>query len=141
MNKYVFSELTVGHTESFEVVVTKEMEDAFRSITGDLNPLHQDDVFARQAGNGKFKGHVCFGMLTASFYSTLAGVYLPGEHSLIHSLDIKFQKPVYAGDKLVVTGEIADKEDGLKLILVKAQIKNQRAQSVSKAAIKILCLE
>lgn len=141
MNEYVYTELIVGHTESFEVVVTKQMEDAFRNITGDFNPLHQDDAFACQAGNGKFKGHVCFGMLTASFYSTLAGVYLPGKNSLIHSLDIKFQKPVYAGDKLTVTGEIADKEDGLKLILVKAQIKNQRAQSVSKATINIICME
>lgn len=141
MNEYVFSELAVGHTERFEVTVTKEMEDSFRNITGDINPLHQDDTFACQAGNGKFRGHVCFGMLTASFYSTLAGVYLPGKHSLIHSLDIKFQKPVYVGDKLTVTGEIVDKQEGLNLILVKAEIKNQKSQSVSKAAIKVLCLE
>ena len=97
-------------------------------------------MHARRGGR-KFKGHVCFGMLTASFYSTLAGVYLPGKYSLIHSLNIKFQKPVYAGDKLAVTGEIVDKQDGLKLILVKAEIKNQKLQSVSKAAIKVLCLE
>ena len=50
MNEYVFSELTVGHKESFEVIVTKEMEDSFRDITGDTNPLHQDDTFACQAG-------------------------------------------------------------------------------------------
>lgn len=141
MNEYVFSELTVGYAESFEVIVTKEMEDSFRRITGDINPLHQDDAFACQTGNGRFKGHVCFGMLTASFYSTLAGVYLPGKHSLIHSLDIKFQKPVYVGDKLTVTGEIANKQEGLNLIIIKADIKNQKLQSVSKATIKVLCLE
>lgn len=140
MNEYIFSELAVGHVESFEVTITKEMEDSFRNMTGDINPLHQDDEFARKIGNGKFDSHVCFGMLTASFYSTLAGVYLPGKHSLIHSLDIKFQKPVYAGDKLIITGEIVDKQDELKLIHVKAGIKNQKSQSVSKAAMKVLCL-
>ena len=141
MNEYNFSDLIIGHTERFEVIVTKEMEDCFRNITGDINPLHQDDVFACRSGKGKFKGHVCFGMLTASFYSTLAGVYLPGKHSLIHSLDIKFQKPVYVGDQLTVSGKITDKQNELQLILIKAEIRNQKSQSVSRATIKVLCLE
>lgn len=141
MNEYLFSELSIGHTESFHITVTEEMENSFRNITGDINPLHQDDAFACQIGDGKFERHVCFGMLTASFYSTLAGVYLPGKYSLIHSLDIKFQKPVYAGDTLTVTGKLVDRQEELKLILVRAEIRNQKSQSVSKATIKILCLK
>lgn len=140
MNEYRFEDLKAGQAESFEVLVTKDMEDRFRELTGDINPLHRDDSFARGVGDGKFSGHVVFGMLTASFYSTLAGVYLPGKYSLIHSLDIKFQKPVYAGDKLTVRGEVADKQEGLRLILVKAVIKNERNESVSKAEMKILVL-
>ena len=141
MNEYEFSDLEIGQTKSFEVVITKDMENIFRKLTGDINPLHQDDGYAKQIGNGKFEGHVCFGMLTASFYSTLAGVHLPGKYSLIHSLDIKFQKPVYAGDNLIVTGIITDKQEGLNLVQIKAEIKNQKLQSVSKAAIKVLCLK
>lgn len=141
MNEYRYEDLKIGQTESFEIQVTEDMEERFRELTGDINPLHRDDSFARDIGEGKFKGHVTFGMLTASFYSTLAGVYLPGKNSLIHSLDIKFQKPVYAGDKLVVCGEVVDKQDGLKLIQVKAVIKNERNESVSRAAIKILVLK
>lgn len=141
MNEYEFSDLKIGQTESFEVVITKDMENVFRMLTGDINPLHQDDSYAKQIGNGKFEEHVCFGMLTASFYSTLAGVHLPGKYSLIHSLDIKFQKPVYAGDNLIVTGKITDKQEGLNLVQIKAEIKNQKSQSVSKAAIKVLCLK
>lgn len=141
MNEYRFGDLKIGQTESFEVQITKEMEDRFRELTGDVNPLHRDDSFARETGDGKFKGHIAFGMLTASFYSTLAGVYLPGKNSLIHSLDIKFQKPVYAGDRLSVRGEVADKQDGLKLIRVKAVIRNQNNESVSRAEIKILVME
>lgn len=141
MNEYRYEDLKIGQTESFEIQVTEDMEERFRELTGDINPLHRDDSFARDIGEGKFKGHVTFGMLTASFYSTLAGVYLPGKNSLIHSLDIKFQKPVYAGDKLVVSGEVVDKQDGLKLIQVKAVIRNERNESVSRAAIKILVLK
>lgn len=141
MNEYRYEDLKIGQTESFEIQVTEDMEERFRELTGDINPLHRDDSFARDIGEGKFKSHVTFGMLTASFYSTLAGVYLPGKNSLIHSLDIKFQKPVYAGDKLVVSGEVVDKQDGLKLIQVKAVIRNERNESVSRAAIKILVLK
>lgn len=140
MNEYTYEELYIGQEQNFVIQVTQELEDAFRKITGDINPLHKDDLFAEEIGQGKFHSHVTFGMLTASFYSTLAGVYIPGKYSLIHSLDIKFQKPVYAGDKLTVTGKIADKQDELKLIQVKATIKNQNAQNVSKADMKILVM-
>lgn len=141
MNEYIFQDLYPGQTESFQVTMTKELEDCFRQMTGDVNPLHLYDQFAEEIGNGKFKSHVTFGMLTASFYSTLAGVYLPGKYSLIHSLDIKFQKPVYMGDQLTIVGEITGKQDELRLIQIKATIKNQKGQKVSQAEMKVLVLK
>ena len=140
MNEYTYSDIQTGLSESFSAQITKDMEDSFRSITGDENPLHKDDDFARSVSQ-KYSGHVSFGMLTASFYSTLAGMYIPGKYSLIHSLeDIKFLKPVYAGDTLTVTGTVEDKNDALKLIMVKALIKNQDGEKVSSAKIKIIVL-
>ncbi len=92
--------------------------------------------------NGKYSSHVSFGMLTASLYSTIAGVYLPGKNSLIHSFDeISFLNPVFVGDKLTVTGEIVDKQDDLKLICIKATIKNQDNKLVSRAKMKVLVLQ
>lgn len=141
MNEYIFDEIQIGHTESFQVGITQDMEDEFRRRTGDINPLHQSDEFARKAGEGRFRGHIVFGMLTASFYSTLAGVYLPGKYSLIHSLETKFLKPVYAGDRLTVTGQVTARQEDLKLIIVKAVITNQEGRKVSTANIKILMME
>ena len=142
MNEYTFDEITVGQSESFVRTVTPEMEDAFRAITGDENPLHRDDDFAREIGEGRFPSHVAFGMLTASFYSTLAGMYLPGKYSLIHSFDrIDFKKPVFSGDELTITGTVRAKLDDLKLLFVDAVIRNQKNQVVSKAGIKVLVLK
>ena len=142
MNEYNFSDLREGMSESFTKTVTEEMERCFRQITGDMNPLHSDDSFATQIMGGQFVKHVSFGMLTASLYSTLAGVYLPGKFSLIHSFEeLSFTKPVYAGDTLTVLGEIAEKWDGLNMILVKARIKNEQGKTVSKAKIKIKVLQ
>ena len=103
MNEYTIEEIQVGMSASFKKLITKEMEDSFRVITGDENPLHKEDDFALEISGGNFKGHAAFGMLTASFYSTVAGMYLPGKYSLIHSFDeISFMKPVFVGDELVI---------------------------------------
>ena len=48
MNEYTFAELSVGMKASFQRKVTPEMEDLFRRISGDENPLHRDDDFARE---------------------------------------------------------------------------------------------
>lgn len=142
MNSYRFDEIEVGLKASFERTITTEMETQFREITGDDNPLHRDDDFAVRVGGGKFPGHVSFGMLTASLYSTLAGVYLPGEYSLIHSLeDLSFQRPVFAGDTLTVEGEVTEREEALRLIRIKATIRNQNGKVVSKARMKVLVLQ
>lgn len=141
MNEYKFADISVGMKESFEKEITLEMENAFRNISGDDNPLHRDDEFAREIRNGKFPGHAAFGMLTASFYSTMAGMYLPGKYSLIHSFDeISFMKPVFVGDKLTITGEVVEKEEELKLIRLKVIITNQDNKTVSRAKMKVLVL-
>lgn len=142
MNNYKFLEIQVGLTASFERVITKEMEDAFRDISGDENSLHKYDSFAKEISNGKFQRHVSFGMLTASLYSTLAGVYLPGENSLIHSFEeLSFIKPVFVGDTLSVEGKIVDIFTGLNLIRIQAIIKNQDKKIVSRAKIKVLVMK
>ena len=142
MNEYTYDLIEIGLKESFSKEITKEMEDSFREISGDENPLHKDDDFATTVGGGKFKSHVAFGMLTASLYSTIAGMYLPGKYSLIHSLeDISFMQPVFAGDTLTVTGEVIDKNDALKLIMLKVSIKNQNNKTVSRAKMKVLVMK
>lgn len=142
MNEYTISELEVGTKASFTRRITKEMEDGFRSISGDENPLHKDDEFACRISNGKFSQHAVFGMLTASLYSTLAGMYLPGKYSLIHSFEeLSFLKPVFVGDELFVEGEVTDKDENLGLIRIKVMIKNQNNTSVSRAKMKVLVMK
>ena len=142
MNEYTISEIEIGMKASFRKKITQEMEDSFRHISGDENPLHKDNKFAREISGGKFEGHVVFGMLTASMYSTLAGMYLPGKYSLIHSFDeISFLKPVFIGDELTIEGEVVDKNDSLNFIRIKAAIKNQSNTSVSRAKMKVLVMK
>ena len=142
MNDFAFAEIEIGMLASFTKQITKEMEDSFRIITGDENPLHKDDAFAIEISNGKFKEHITFGMLTASLCSTVAGIYLPGRYSLIHSLDeVSFMKPVFVGDTLTVLAEVVDKNESLKMIRIKVIINNQENKNVSRAKMKVLLMK
>ena len=133
MNSYKFSELAVGMSESFEVEITEAMMDKFIEITGDVSPIHVNAEYAKAHG---FKTRVCHGMLFGSMFSTLAGVYLPGEHCLLHSVETKFSNPVFPGDKLTVTGKISEINDTFKIATIKGNIKNQDGKTVCKAVIQ-----
>ena len=135
MNNYKFDELTVGMTESFKVTITEAMLEAFKGITGDVNPLHNDEEFAKSKGH---PGRVAYGMLTASFLSTLAGVYIPGERSLIQQVETKFAKPVYIGDELTVTGEITELVESVQRLELKVTITNQDGKKVLRGTMGIL---
>ncbi len=89
--RYTYQDLKIGQSARYSVKVTEKMLDAFCRITDDINPLHNDANYARKHG---FKDRVGYGLLTASFLSTLVGVYLPGEKCLIQGLDIKFSRSV-----------------------------------------------
>ncbi|MDR0853893.1 MAG: dehydratase [Clostridiales Family XIII bacterium] len=134
MNKYHFDEIDVGRKEGFDIVISQEMMDSFRKITGDCNPLHNDIQFAVSQG---YQNSVSYGMLTASFLSTLAGVYLPGMYSLIHSVSVDFVKPVIVGDELHVEGEVIEKDERFNTILLKVKITNGSNAKVVRGKMRI----
>ncbi len=134
MNDYTYEQIEVGHKESFKVTVTEEAMDKFREITGDVNPLHKDKEYAKEHGH---KDRVAFGMLTASYLSTLVGVYLPGKRSLIHSVDIKFEGAVYPGDELNIEGTVTEKNDTFNLLMIKVVMRNAEGKKVCKAKMQV----
>lgn len=133
VNHYRFADLNVGMSATFSRFVDAAMMEQFEKISGDCNSLHLDDEFAKEQ---QFPQRVVYGMLVASFYSTLAGVYLPGKYCLLQSVKADFIKPVYIGDEMCIYGEIVGKHESVKSIVVKAHIKNQHGEKVSRAKIE-----
>jgi 3-hydroxybutyryl-CoA dehydratase len=134
MNEYRWDDLSLGLSASFSVLVTEEMLVSFRRISGDSNPLHCDPEYARRAG---FAGVVVHGLLSAAFYSTLAGVHLPGKSCLLHAIDLSFAKPIYVGDHLSVEGEITHLNDACRQAEIRARIQNGTGVTTSKAKIRV----
>ena len=139
MNKYTFEDIEIGHEESFLFELDKEKMDQFLFITNDINPLHNDIEYVKKHG---YSEKVVFGMLTASGLSTLAGVYLPGEKSLIHSVEVKFVKPVFLSTcPLTITGKVISKDERFSTIDVKFVISNKLGEKVSRGNMKIGIIE
>ena len=134
MNEYRLSDISIGLEQSFDVVLDAKMLQSFLEISGDNNPLHTEEEYAKVRG---FKDKVVYGLLTSSFYSTLVGVYLPGKFAILHGIDIQFLGPVFVGDQLHVYGVIKYINEAYRQIEVKAHITNQDNKKVSKATIKI----
>jgi len=134
MNEYRWADLALGKSARFDAVVTEDRMRQFAQLSGDVNPLHLDDEFARARG---FPSRVAFGLLTSSFYSTLVGVYLPGRWALLHGLDIDFKALAFVGERLTIVGEIAHMSDAYRRIDLKASIVNSLGKTVSKATIRV----
>ena len=131
MNEYKLEDIQLGMKEEFKVLITEKMQNDFREISGDINPMHSSKEFAEEKG---FKDKLVFGMLTASFFSKLVGVYLPGENCLFQECkNIRFHKPVFVGDELKVIGEVTEIDDRFRRITIKGIIRNQNGDKVCSA--------
>ena len=133
-----FKEIQIGDSASIERVICLKDIETFSSLTGDKNPLHVDQSFAERS---KFGSRVAHGMLTSSFISTLIGVTLPGEGSIITNISLDFRKPVFINDSLRTTIEVTKKIDLLKQVHFKIKICNQHSEVVISGVVKAICCE
>lgn len=134
MNDYRWDDLILGMRARFEAPLTEQMMTAFAAISGDFNPLHLEEHFARQYG---FAGRVAFGMLTSSLYSQLVGMHLPGKRALLQGIDLEFKGPAYIGDILVVSADVTFLNEAYRRLELKGQIVNQVGNVISTAKIRV----
>lgn len=116
-----FSDLKVGQTASLRKTITKEDLNHFIAITGDENPLHVDESFARQTFFGQRLAH---GMLSASLFSTLVGMHIPGIGAIYKSQTLEFLRPVFIGDTLCAWFEILAIDLDAEEVEIKSWITN-----------------
>ena len=104
-------DLEIGMTAVYSRTVTDADVVLFAGISGDSNPVHLDNEYAKDT---QFKGRIAHGMLTASFISTVLGTKLPGPGCIYVSQNLKFRAPVRIGDTVRsrVTVTDIDKDKG-----------------------------
>jgi 3-hydroxybutyryl-CoA dehydratase len=99
-DSYKIEEIAPGMTASMTHLVTEEDVRNFAEVSGDHNPVHLDEEYAKQSRFGRRIAHGLFG---ASFFSGLFGTRLPGRGCVYAAQNLKFRRPVFIGDTVTAT--------------------------------------
>ena len=102
---HFFEDLTVGQRETLMKAVMDDDVIAFADLSGDRNPVHLSDHFARKT---RFGGRIAHGLYTASLISTVIGMYLPSPGAVYMSQTLNFKGPVKIGDVINVVVEVVE---------------------------------
>jgi 3-hydroxybutyryl-CoA dehydratase len=120
-------ELSVGQSARFSKTITEADIYLYAGISGDFNPAHVDEEFAKKTF---FKTRIAHGMLTASFISTIIGTMLPGPGSIYMGQQVSFLAPVKIGDTVTAVVEVVEILSEKKRVRLKTTCVNQEGTTV-----------
>ncbi len=117
-----YEEIEIGQSAEFVRKITEEDIKKFAELSGDYNPIHMDENFAK---NTIFKGRIAHGIISAAFISTCLARDLPGPGTIYLSQKITFKKPVRINDEITVRVEVIDKIEENRQIKLRTTCINQ----------------
>ncbi|MCF8040861.1 MAG: MaoC family dehydratase [Desulfarculaceae bacterium] len=127
--------LKVGQAYSKDVVITGERVELFARASGDTNPLHLDDEFARGT---RFGQRVAHGMLTGGIIGGILGTEFPGFGTIYLSQEIKFILPVFIDDMLTIKLEVKEIIKDKNRLVLSVEVANQRGEKVAVGTAVVL---
>lgn len=121
-----YDELTVGDSATLTRTLTKDDIDAFAILSGDVNPAHLDDAYAKET---PFQKVIAHGMWGGTLISTVLGTKLPGPGTIYVGQNMRFMRPVSVGDTVSVTLTVKEKKPK-NMVLLDCVCTNQNGKSV-----------
>ncbi len=115
-------EIHIGDTAEFTKTISESDIYLFAGVTGDLNPAHINESYAK---NTFFKGRIAHGMLLAGFVSGVIGMKLPGPGSIYIRQELKFLAPARIGDTITARVEITQMQSEKNRITLRTTCTNQ----------------
>lgn len=97
-------DLSEGQSAELTRVASLEVTQAFAEVSGDTNPIHLDEAYAKST---PFGGRIAHGMLSAAYISAVLGAKLPGPGAIYLNQTLRFRRPVRVGES--VTARVAVK--------------------------------
>jgi acyl dehydratase len=122
-----FDEIEVGESATLERTLSWEDIELFAVMSGDVNPAHVDEEYAR---SDIFHAIVAHGMWGASLISTLLGTRLPGPGAIYLEQTLRFRHPVVIGDTVTVSVAAVDKDPQHHRVTLDCRCVNQRGETV-----------
>jgi len=126
--------------DSAEITKTIEQADvdAFAQLTGDHNPVHIDEEFAKTT---RFGRRIAHGMLTASLISSVLANKLPGEGSVYLGQTLKFVAPVFPGDTITARVTVKEIREDKPIVKLETICLNQRNEIVIRGEATVLAAD
>lgn len=126
----------VGDRAEFTKTVTSEDVQRFAEVTGDMNPLHRDEAYAKKTRFGECIAH---GMLSAGYISAALGTNLaPHACAVYLSQTLRFLRPVKIGDTIRAIAEVKGIEPEKRTLTIETECFNQNGDPVVKGEAVIL---
>ena len=125
--KHYYQDFSVGQSFQKDFFISEELGRSFAQISGDFNPVHLDEEYARETMFGKRIAH---GMLLGSYISGVLGSDFPGEGTIYLKQDMKFTKPVYYGDTITISVTILEMDDARNRMTLETNCYNQESELV-----------
>ena len=130
-----FDELQVGETACLARTLTYKDIELFAIMSGDVNPAHVDEAFAK---SDMFHKIVAHGMWGGALISTVLGTLLPGPGTIYLGQSLHFLKPVGLGDTLTITLKVVEKNPENHRVLLDCQALNQHGQTVINGTAEVI---
>lgn len=131
-----FAEIDVGMSVQYEYALSDQVYAGFMAAFDDRSPVHVDEAHALEKG---FEGRVMHGGILNGFLSHFVGMVFPGSESLLLSTDLRFSKPSYANDRILLEAKVIHKLDAGNVIQMDVSFTNlTRSWQAARGRVQVM---
>ena len=127
--------ISVGQSASFTKTITESDVYTFAGLSGDLNPAHINEEYAKGT---RFGGRIAHGMLSAGLISAVIGMQLPGPGTIYMGQTLKFLSPVRIGDTVTATVKVTSIDEQRRRAVLETTCTNQEGTLLISGEAKVV---
>jgi len=124
-----YDQLEIGDEAGFTKTITETDVYLFAGISGDFNPMHVNEAFAKQT---PFKTRIAHGALPQSLIAPVLGMKLPGLGTILVEISCRFKAPTFFGDTITATARVSEKLAEKKWVRMGLAWTNQEGKLVAE---------